>query len=364
MDHYLNALRTEIGLWGKELGSTKLETVFFGGGTPSYLPQGAVTSLISKTRDSFDFVRNPEITLEANPDDLNEKKLESFIDSGVNRLSIGIQSLEDSLLKTLGRRHSSAEALGAYHMAHNAGFENISIDLMYGLPGQTANQWSTTLESALSVEPSHISMYCLTLEDGTPMEHQVSTGSIPIPDDDLAADMYLMAEEITSKMGYRHYEISNWAQPGKESRHNLTYWQNGSFLGVGPGAHSYIYNHRFSNIKSPREYIKLLGKTSHSFSSKSSPQNSIPFSIIPVIDQIDRVDRELEMAETMMMNLRLDTGVIKVDFTSRFGVSPNDVYSEMITTLATKGLLELSNGSIKLSDRGRLLSNEVFMQFF
>ena len=158
-----------------------------------------------------------------------------MLGAGINRLSIGVQSLDDGLLRMLGRRHSAREALNAFRAARDAGFDNVSIDLMYGLPDQTLEQWGATLDSALGIRPSHISMYCLTLEGGTPMERDAAAGRIPVPDGDLAADMYLAAEVQTAEAGLRHYEISNWAIAGRESRHNLVYWRNRPFLGVGPG---------------------------------------------------------------------------------------------------------------------------------
>ena len=258
MAPYLAALRSEIELWGEVLDGPRLETVFFGGGTPSYLPPGSLDMLLDAIRGAFGLADDAEVTAEANPDDLDEGKLASLLEAGVNRLSIGVQSLDDGLLRVLGRRHSAREAIDAFRAARGAGFDNVSIDLMYGLPDQTLEQWGATLDTALDLRPSHISMYCLTLEEGTPMERDAAAGRIPVPDGDLAADMYVAAEVQTAGAGLRHYEISNWAIPGRESRHNLLYWRNRPFLGVGPGAHSYLDGHRFHNIRSPREYIRKL----------------------------------------------------------------------------------------------------------
>ena len=230
---------------------------------------------------------------------------------------------------------------------------------MYGLPDQTLEQWGATLATALGMRPSHISMYCLTLEGGTPMERDAAAGRIPVPDGDLAADMYLMAEVQTAEAGYRHYEISNWAIPGRESRHNLLYWRNRPFLGVGPGAHSYLDGHRFHNLRSPREYIRRL----ESGEPRPQPGGRI-FDSIPVVDSAEPVDRGLEMAETMMMGLRLDTGVETAGFTARFGGSPGEAYGEVIEELEDDGLLEAGNDRIVLTPRGRLLGNEVFGRFF
>ena len=359
MEPYLAALRSEIELWGAVLSGPGLETVFFGGGTPSYLPEGSLGMLLDAIRGAFGLASDAEITAEANPDDLHEEKLASLLDAGVNRLSIGVQSLDDGLLRVLGRRHSAHEALDAFRAARQAGFDNVSIDLMYGLPDQTLEQWGATLTMALDIGPSHISMYCLTLEGGTPMERDAAAGRIPVPDGDLAADMYLAAEVQTAEAGFRHYEISNWAIPGRESRHNLVYWRNRPFLGVGPGAHSYLDGHRFHNIRSPREYIRRLA------TGESSPREvGRKFEGIPVVEAAEPVNRRLEMAETMMMGLRLDTGVQTAGFAARFGESPGEAYGEIIDEMGDDGLLETAGGSFVLTPRGRLLGNEVFSRFF
>ena len=359
MGPYLAALRSEIELWGEVLGGPKLETVFFGGGTPSYLSAGSLDMLIDAIRGAFGLADDAEVTAEANPDDLHADKLASMLGAGINRLSIGVQSLDDGLLRMLGRRHSAREALNAFRAARDAGFDNVSIDLMYGLPDQTPEQWGATLDSALGLRPSHISMYCLTLEGGTPMERDAAAGRIPVPDGDLAADMYLAAEVKTAEAGFRHYEISNWAIAGRESRHNLVYWRNRAFLGVGPGAHSYLDGHRFHNIRSPREYIRRMG------TGEPQPQSGGRlFKGIPVVEAAEPVDRRLEMAETMMMGLRLDSGVDPGQFATRFGERPAYVYGEVIDELQDDGLLETAGGSFVLTPRGRLLGNEVFSRFF
>ena len=359
MGPYLAALKSEIELWGEVLGGPRLETVFFGGGTPSYLPAGSLDMLLDAIGGAFDLADDAEVTAEANPDDLGEEKLASMLGAGINRLSIGVQSLDDGLLRVLGRRHSAREAVDAFNAARGAGFDNVSIDLMYGLPEQTPEQWGATLDAALDLRPSHISMYCLTLEEGTPMERDAAAGRIPTPDGDLAADMYLAAEIKTAEAGLRHYEISNWAIPGRESGHNLLYWRNRPFLGVGPGAHSYLDGHRFHNIRSPREYIRRMG------TGAAGPQpGGRPFESVPVVEAAEPVDRWLEMAETMMMGLRLDTGVDPGQFAARFGEPPAYVYGEVIDDLADDGLLETAGGSFVLTPRGRLLGNEVFSRFF
>ena len=286
---YVNALRKEIENWGNILDHPKVTTIFFGGGTPSYLPPDDIYSILDTVSLTFDTSNLTETTLESNPGDITEPRLAAYMQFGVNRLSIGVQSFNDRLLKLLGRRHSAAEAVESDRLAARSGFENISIDLMYGLPYQSLTDWYQTLELAVEIQPAHLSMYCLTLEPGTPMEQLIRSKQLPEPDTDLSADMYLAAEDAMVKPGYQHYEISNWAQPGRRSYHNLIYWHNEAFLGIGPGAHSYLSGYRFHNINSPREYIKRVSEFSH-LSSTMSQQKKKYFALdkIPVIVQLKR----------------------------------------------------------------------------
>ena len=363
---YVSALRTEIELWAGLLDGPPVRTVFFGGGTPSYLPSEDIFALMTTISESFPLQNDAEITLEANPGDFTPDKLNHFLDAGINRLSIGVQSFDDGLLKLLGRRHSAADAVEAHRLARDAGFDNVSIDLMYGLPHQNIDHWRETLARTSDLLPPHVSLYALTLEGGTPMEHSVSQGSLPTPDPDLAADMYALAEQQLDALGYRHYEISNWAADGKLGLHNIVYWRNEPYLGVGPGAHSSLADHRFSNLKPPREYIKRLQDHSGSLILLEGTAEDAQAAIqsIPVVDTIEFIDRRLEMAETMMLGLRLDTGVSVPAFEARFGASPIKAYRDIFDELLPTGLIEVADGSIRLTDRGRFLSNEVFVRFF
>ena len=362
MPAYATALATEIGQWGETLGRRTVGTVFFGGGTPSYLPPSHVGELLDTVRRSFEVAPQAEVTLEANPDDVTDSKLAAWLSHGVNRLSIGVQSFDGRLLEMLGRRHSSADAVRAYRAAVEAGFSNTSIDLMYGLPDQTLGDWQRTLEQANALAPPHISMYCLTLEGGTPMERWVGSGRLAAPDPDLAADMYLMAQEVMEREGYGHYEISNWARPGFESRHNLVYWRNRPYLGVGPGAHSYLGAFRFFNIRSPTEYVRRLGS---GVAGRHGPSRLTADSLerMPAVAEVETIDRRLEIAETMMMGLRLEAGIASSEFTRRFGSTPEAEYGAIIGELAGQGLLDAGDGALKLTPRGRLLGNEVFSRF-
>ncbi len=361
MPSYVAALQSEISLWGRLLHSPQVHTVFFGGGTPSYLPATEIRHIMDTVRSAFDLEAYAETTLEANPGDFSDGKLAKYLECGINRLSIGVQSFDDGLLHTLGRRHSARAAVQAYHQALDAGFDNVSIDLMYGLPYQIIEQWQDTLQQALELSPPHISMYCLTLEGGTPMERWVEQGSMPEPDPDLAADMYLMAQDEMRDGGYRHYEISNWALNGRRSEHNLTYWRNKPYLGVGPGAHSYLNDYRFNAIKPPREYISRMQRAVAGIT-------EVPMDVlirsVSIVDEIERIDQPMEMAETMMMGLRLDEGISITAFTERFGVSPHGVYSDTLEELERLELIHIQDGALRLTHRGRMLGNEVFSRFF
>lgn len=361
MPAYADALQAEIALWGALLHNPEVHSVFFGGGTPSYLPAAHIQRAMRTIRSAFRLQPDAEVTLEANPGDFTARKLAAYLACGVNRLSIGVQSFDDALLKILGRRHTAAAATAACRMAAAAGFRNISIDLMYGLPRQRLDQWQCTLDNALELAPPHISMYCLTLEGGTPMEQWTAQGKLPEPDPDLAADMYTAAQSEMAQAGYRHYEISNWAQPNMLSRHNLTYWRNEPYLGVGPGAHSYLCKRRFFNIKSPREYTRRMQSAAippHA----ASPLDAIES--VPVVEDVERIDAPLEMAETLMMGLRLDIGVSIDGFADRFGAPPARYYAPAIADLTALGLLHTQNAALRLTDRGRMMANQVFSRFF
>ena len=363
MPAYVEALAVEIERWGDMLGRPAMTTLFMGGGTPSYLPAHDLEAVLSAVRRAFEVTPDAEATMEANPGDLLGDAPVSLAQLGFNRLSVGVQSLDDGLLRLLGRRHTAQDVADAFRAVRRAGFDNVNLDLMYGLPLQSMAQWRDTLDGALALGPEHLSLYCLTLEEGTPMEQQVRLGEIPEPDADLAADMYLHAEELLEREGYRHYEISNWARPGLESRHNLTYWRNGPYLGVGPGAHSYLGRWRFHNLLSPREYVRrMAGQGSTGGAPAALSEEAIRQ--IAVVGGVGRVDDALEMAETMMMGLRLDEGVELASFESRFGRSLDAVFGEQLAELTGFGLLERDDGVVRLTARGRLLGNEVFLRFF
>ena len=360
---YVDGLVRELELWGRLLNHPRVNTIFFGGGTPSYMTMVQIGAVLKVVSQDFQIADQCEITLESNPGDLSETLLDQMLELGVNRLSIGVQSFDDGLLQMLGRRHTAAQAEEAYLLARRAGFSNINLDLMYGLPRQTMPQWESSMVCSVDLRPDHLSLYCLTLEEGTPLRQQVELGHLPEADPDLAADMYTHTRAALKAAGYEQYEISNWAMLRRECVHNMAYWQNTAYLGVGAGAHSSLEGHRFWNVSSPRLYIER----SHSWPSWESNQgNRLDFPELArsgPLDGYEIIERKLEMAETMLLGLRLLKGVHAADFQARFGVDPCEVYSKEIEELVEQELLKQQYDVLSLTERGLLLGNQVFMRF-
>lgn len=310
------------------------------------VPIDSLIDLFSTIFDLFNVDKDAEITMEANPGTIDASCLTALRETGVNRLSSGVQSFNDAELTMLGRIHNSQEAKEAIKLIRDAGFNNLNIDLMYGLPNQSISDWENSLEQAAALRPEHLSLYALTLEPDIPLQKAIDDGSLPGIDPDLSADQYELAEAILEKKGYRHYEISNWALPGRECRHNLTYWHNLPYLGIGAAAHSYINGKRFANTSSLDDYLT-------GFTSETRPEYDIE----------ETIDKELELAETVILGLRLDEGINANKLQDRFGVNIKDRYYQQIVDMTAAGLLEQHNGNISLTARGRLLSNEVFWRF-
>jgi len=372
---YVEALCNEIiRLGATKEGALTLHTVYFGGGTPSLLTANQVEQILLALDASFDLQTNSEITLEANPGTLSISQLKGLRNLGVNRLSLGMQSANHYELRLLGRIHKFEEVTQSVELSRRAGFDNLNLDLIYGLPEQHLESWKSSLRLALDLAPEHLSIYCLTIEEGTPLDNQIKQGLIPSPDDDLAAEMYEWAGEQLEQSGYTQYEISNWARKNSKKYaclHNLQYWRNLPYLGIGAGAHGYSRNIRTENENSPILYIQRLVETM----SNQDPENQtgIPsnldkgFPVTPATREVKAIDRGEEMGETMMMGLRLtEEGVSEKTFYQRFGVSMLEVYQPQIEQLIGAGLLEWNSGNrevLWLTKNGRLLGNRVFMEF-
>jgi oxygen-independent coproporphyrinogen-3 oxidase len=358
---YVDALIVEMGLWSQLARGRPVANVFFGGGTPSLLPIGQVERAMSAIHDRFAVEPEAEVTLEANPGTVDPEYLRPLLALGVNRLSLGVQSFHDDELATLDRIHSAAEAEEAYRWAREAGFRRINLDLIYGLPQQPVERWQASLERAIELGPDHMSLYALTVEEGTRLAYDIDHGRVPAPDGDAQAAMYEWAEERMAAAGYRQYEISNWARPGQECRHNLVYWRDGDWLGLGAGAHSHLGGFRFADVYSPRRYVQLVGETAGA----GLPDTSDVAAILKSMRQVNFVEEptpELAMADTVILALRLNEGLSTADFRARFGRDLEEVYGPRLGELVSMGLIERGDGLVRLTARGRLLANEVFLQ--
>lgn len=327
-------------------GSERISSIYFGGGTPSLLSVRQINELLAVIRSLFIVDEAAEITIEANPGTVTGAYLRDIRKLGINRLSLGIQSLNDGELALLGRIHTAAEAMDAVQAARNSGFENLSLDLIYGLPGQTLTSWRETLDKALEMEPEHCSLYALTLEAEAPMRREIAAKHIPDIDPDTCADQYELAEDLLAIHGYRHYEISNWAKEGQECRHNMVYWQNLPYLGIGVAAHSCQNGHRLANTRSLDAYLVAFADNS-----------------LPVVDMDEEINPALQYAETVILGLRLCQGISLDDIQRRFGIDLMKHYRQQVGEMVDYGLMEQSDGHIRLTRRGRLLSNEVFWRF-
>ncbi|MGE5603844.1 MAG: radical SAM family heme chaperone HemW [Nitrososphaerales archaeon] len=342
---YASALGEEVRRAG-ERQAFRVPTVFLGGGTPTVLPPRLLEQILRATKDAFRLDPDAEITSEANPGTTDAELFAAMRSMGVNRLSMGVQSFDDAELSWLGRMHSAAEAETAYDAARRAGFDNINLDFMFGLPGQSLETWSRTLDRALALAPDHISLYSLTVEHGTPLHDAVRRGVQAPPDEDKAADFYLLASDRLAAAGYEQYEISNWSRPGLACRHNLVYWHHEPYLGFGPGAHSFDGRRRWWNVRPVPQYIQRMN-------AGSSPERDG-----------ESIDERLAMGEFMMLGLRLVAeGVADARFLSRFGVSLYTAFDEEIEGLVRRGLLERLPDRVRLTPTGQLLGNQVFAEF-
>lgn len=355
---YVSALESEIRIFAENSGShIPIHTIYFGGGTPSLLPADAVAGILDCIGKEFSVQTDAEITLEVNPGTVTEEYWLCIREAGINRISMGVQSSKIEELRLLERTHDYDDVITAVRDSRLAGFANVSVDLIFGLPFQTLAQWQANLDSALSLKPDHISLYALSVEHGTPMAKQVSRGLIAAPDGDLMAEMYEWTEERLGSEGFDHYEISNWAQSTeRRSKHNIQYWQNRAYVGLGAGAHGYVAGYRTLNALNPGAYISRLGDASGRGKGK--------FPRTPATVRASKVTSDEEIAETMMMGLRLlDKGIVRQEFQERFGISLNDRFGKAISELADLGLLEDSPERIRLTQAGRLLGNQVFFRF-
>lgn len=344
---YVETVIREIEIAATRLRGGRVPSIYVGGGTPSLLPPHLIERLLTAVRTCFDVDPEAEITLEANPGEVPADYFARLRSAGVNRLSLGVQASHADELQLLRRGHSFQAARAAYEAARRAGFDNINVDLIYGLPAQSIERWRETLERVIDLRPDHLSAYSLQVEERTAMLRWIQTGRVSAPREDDVADMYELAQDLLAQAGFTHYEISNWARSAdRASRHNLVYWRNKPYFGFGCGAHSYYAGRRYSNALHPRGYIERIQQTGEALA------------------EAEQIDRALEMGETLMLGLRLiEEGVERARFADRFGVELDAVYGVIIQRLSDQGLIENSAERVRLTPRGRLLGNRVFGEF-
>ena len=344
MAGYAEALIKEMEIATEEY-EVKAKTIFIGGGTPSSLPKELLEAVLKAVQTFFVSDALVEYTMEANPGTLDEEKLQIMHQYGVNRLSLGVQSDRADHLKMLGRIHTFDEAKQAVEMARTAGFENINLDFMYGLPGQTIEQWKETLTNAMALKPQHLSLYQLKLEEGTAMHQWLEDGKISEFDDETALEMYRIAQTMLAENGYGQYEISNYALAGRESLHNQVYWRTENYLGVGLGACSWMRPNRWNNSFEMADYSEMIAN------------GQLPAQEPEVLNETE------QMEETVFMALRMNDGLSKKVFAERFGQPVEVVFADALKRCAEKGWMEETEEVCKLTEEGRVLGNLVFMEF-
>lgn len=346
IDKYIKYLNKEINLYSKILHNYKIETIFIGGGTPTYINEKYILGILNNINSKMDTSNVKEVTIEANPCTLNENKLNVYKEAGINRISLGAQSLNDSLLKKIGRTHTEEDVYRSCNLIRNIGFENINLDLIFGLPDQKLEDILTTLKKVIELNVEHISFYSLIIEKGTKYYNWFNQGKIKLPEELEERQMYHRGKELLINNGFNHYEISNFAKDGFKSKHNLLYWTVKPFVGIGLGSHSNINNKRYWNWKDFKTYFKYIDN------------NKLP------IEEIDIISREMEIAEYSILGLRLTEGINREDFYNRFNIKIEEVYGEILEKHEKDNLLKINKDRIKLTNKGLNLANLVFVDLF
>ena len=352
MPSYRNALVREIAGWGDVLGRREVVTIGFGGGTPGEMPAEQIGEVVRAVRESSGaFTDDAEVSLEANPGTTSYRHFEGLRAAGVTRLSLGAQSFDTDELRFLDRIHSAEATEGSLQLAREAGFDSVSLDLIYGLPGQEMATWERNLRRAIELEPDHISAYALTVEEGTPLAFRVGRGEVTPLDGDLVAAMYDRASELLEAAGFRQYELSNWAKPGHESRHNLAYWIDREYLGVGAGAHGYLGGERYENIAHPRAYIAAFGPD-------GGGRQEVGGGVRPAVAERYIPDRATALFDWLTLALRRIEGFAPEQFEARFGLGVEDAVGPVLDECERAGLLG-RDGRVRLSRAGRQLHSEI-----
>ncbi|GAU77458.1 radical SAM family heme chaperone HemW [Fusibacter sp. 3D3] len=347
VETYVQALKNEISMYESLLRSASIKTIFIGGGTPSSIEGQYILGIINHIKQYNALSNLMEFTIEVNPGTLNDEKINAYLSAGVNRISMGVQSAQDTLLKSIGRIHTFNEFLTTYKGIREKGFENISLDLMFGLPNQSIEDVEYTLKVITELAPEHISTYALKLEEGTNMYRAYERGEITLPDEETERAMYHLIEKVLKEKGYEQYEISNFAKPQKESKHNLVYWENKSYLGLGIASHSKIGPLRFNNFSNFPHYIEALNQN-----------------LKPVEEEIP-IERDEDLFETIMLGLRLNKGISIEAINTKYEIDFVEKYHTEIEKLKIQKLIthHIETDRIALTALGRDLSNQVFLEF-
>ncbi len=339
-DDFISALQLEAEAWSKKVGDRPMRTVYIGGGTPTVLSLEQLARVIGIIRQCFSIDPAAEFTIEANPNSATSGQLMFLRSQGVNRFSLGTQSFSDRMLRTLGRPHDAAQAKDAFRLARNAGFDNISIDLIYGIPGQTMLEWQETLDVAAALRPEHISAYCLSLDEGSKFAERVKSGRLTLPEDEASAEMYEHAVQSLRSAGYLRYEISNFSLPGFECRHNQHYWDRGEYVGLGPSASSFFSGKRTTDVADTEAYVRQLSAG------------------LGAIEAEEFVDRGAAARESLLLGLRTARGVDLARYEREHGTGLLKRLKENAAALEAAGLLLLTGEWLRLTDRGFLLADE------
>lgn len=342
---YVKAVQKEIIKEAKEHTGSKVTTIYIGGGTPSFIDSKYIVEIVNKIKDNYKVDPNAEITIEINPGTVTKEKLEDYIKCGINRVSLGLQSTDNKLLKQIGRIHTYEQFLVTYELVRSVGFENVNIDLMLALPNQTIEILEDSLNKVIGLEPEHISVYSLILEEGTELYDLVESGKTKLVDEDTERKMYWNVKNILEQNGYNHYEISNFAKMGYESKHNLNCWEQKEYLGMGAAAHSYYNKKRYSNTENLEEYIKNTNKGKNTKSIHELQTN---------------VD---EQKEYMLLGLRKIEGVSISKFKEKFIQNPIYIFRKELNKLVKEELIEIDINNIKLTNKGLDFANIVWEEF-
>ena len=362
MLRYVDSLCQEIKLYAPLASEYTVRTVFIGGGTPSLLDEGLITNIMAFIRKTFTLEKDAEITIEANPGTLRHQKLNGYKAAGINRLSIGLQSADDDMLKKLGRIHNYDQFVATFKAARRAGFNNINIDVMSGLPGQTIHSYVDTLSRVIDFGPEHISAYSLSIEEGTPFSKDKEILD-SLPTEMIDRRMYDITKQLLAANGYDRYEISNYARSGYECKHNMVYWTGGEYIGFGLGALSYFQGKRFNNIRDILSYIDIMEDTSNKFAETDNMELLYNDVTRKLRENVTPIYIDSRMEEFMFLGLRMTCGISRTDFEERFKKDIYEVYGPVLNKYIDQGLMATYEDRIYLTDQGIDVSNMVLADF-